>query len=665
MAPSSARSIKASAEELENHEMTTTEKGILTAYFGQPDVEDCSSDAVPNGALSAEGKQTIQLPEVVSMTKVFFEKNRLQLFSFLRTCLRNGTLQSFIGLPIKTKYFNRDTCAFPYVTFWRIDRTDFWADVDVRLTIDTTAGPVEWKGVLSVWCRFDTELTCTVEELTDSVDRRAEGCTMLSPFLVPYLTNKQVDEAAEEIWKQNRQEALLIPNYRDPVKLAERMGLRIEYYPLYNHQHAGAILFFADSKLQICDNRQNAEEAMPRTIHVIANTIVVNTNAVRSEYSGFNIYHECFHYEYHYLFYRLQDMYNTDIQKIKTIEIVMAQGTRLSDPVYFMEKQADRGAFGLALPATATQEAIREACNRVKHYRHAGEKYQLAGKALAREFDIPHFRIRARMIQLGHIEAKGALNYAEKKLIQPFAFDVEAWREEQHTFVVDRDTVSALMRQNDDFRAVMQSGSYIYADGHVVRNDPRFVKTVRDQLALTDWANAHVDECCLRFVRVYVQQNVGKYIFGRMYYDADYVKQTQFYLHDLINQEHLDELEAKYRYCRDFPISFRDAVDQLRNRKGLSLSSLSEQLNMDKATLLRRLDDPKKYRNEDFLTVLSLLFGLPDWLSRLLFKRAGLQLDDDNRRHQALAYILRVQSADGIEAANDFLKRNNQDPLSF
>ena len=645
--------------------MTTAEKEILTAYFGQPDVEDCSSDAVPNGALSAEGKQTIQLPEVVSMTKVFFEKNRLQLFSFLRTCLRNGTLQFLIELPIKTKYFNRDTCAFPYVTFWRIDRTDFWADVDVRLTIDTTAGPVEWKGVLSVWCRFDTELSCTVEELTDSVDRRAEGCTMLSPFLVPYLTNKQVDEAAEKIWKQYRQEALLIPNYRDPVKLAERMGLRIEYYPLYDHQHAGAILFFADSELQICDNRENAEEAMPRTIHIIANTIVVNTNAVRSEYSGFNIYHECFHYEYHYLFYRLQDMYNTDIQKIKTVEIVMAQGARLSDPVYFMEKQADRGAFGLALPATATQEAIREACNRVKHYRHAGEKYQLAGKALAREFDIPHFRIRARMIQLGHIEAKGALNYAEKKLIQPFAFDTEAWREEQHTFVVDRDTVSALMRQNDDFRAVMQRRSYIYADGHVVRNDPRFVKSARDQFVLTDWANAHVDECCLRFVRVYVQQDVGKYIFGRMYYDADYVKQTQFYLHDLINQEHLDELEAKHRYCRDFPISFRDAVDQLRNCKGLSLSSLSEQLNMDKATLLRRLDDPKKYRNEDFLTVLALLFGLPDWLSRLLFKRAGLQLDDDNRRHQALAYILRVQSVDGIEAANDFLKRNNQDPLSF
>ena len=89
--------------------------------------------------------------------------------------------------------------------------------MDVRLTIDTTAGPIEWKGILSVWCSFDTELSFIVDDLTDFVDRRAEGYTMLSSFLVPYLTNKQVDEAAEGIWKQYRQEALYFSNYRDPV----------------------------------------------------------------------------------------------------------------------------------------------------------------------------------------------------------------------------------------------------------------------------------------------------------------------------------------------------------------------------------------------------------------------------------------------------------------
>lgn len=458
--------------------MTTTEKAILTSYFGLPDVEDCSSDAVPDGALSAEGKQKIRLPEVVSMTKVFFAKNRLQLYSHLRTCLRNGVLQSLVGLPIRTKVFNKDTCTFPYVTFWRIDRTSFWADVDVVLKMDTAIGSIEWKGVLSVWCSFQDELVCSVEDLNDSVDRREEGYTMLSPFLIPYFTNRQVDEAAEGIWWQFRPDALYIPGLRDPVNLAERMGLHVVYYPVYQHKHAGAILFFADSDLQVCEETDDIDEIRTKTVRVPANTIVVNTNAVRCEYSGFNVFHECYHYEFHYLFYRLQEMYNTDVQKIRTIEVVMEQGAKLSDPVFFMEKQADRGAFGLALPATATRAAIDEACDKASHSRHAGEKYQIAGKALAWDLSLPHFRIRARMIQLGHTAAQGALNYVEKKLIQPFAFDIDAWRDEQHTFVVDPDTVTNLCKENEDFRELIQSGAYVYADGHVVRNDPRFVRII-------------------------------------------------------------------------------------------------------------------------------------------------------------------------------------------
>ena len=645
--------------------MTTTENAILTSYFGLPDIEDCSCDAVPNGALSADGKKKIRLPEVVSMTKVFFAKNRLQLYSYLRTCLRNGVLQSLVGLPIRTRVFNKETCTFPYVTFWRIDRTNFWADVDVVLKIDTAAGEIEWKGVLSTWCSFKKDLVCSVEDLNDCVNRREEGYTMLSPFLIPYLTNRQVDESAEGIWRQYRSDALYIPGLRDPVNLAERMGLHVEYYPVFEHEHAGAILFFADSELQICENTEALDEIRSRTVRVPANTIVVNTNAIRSEYSGFNVFHECFHYEFHYLFYRLQDMYNTDVQKIRTVEVVMGQGAKLSDPVFFMEKQADRGAFGLALPATATRAAIAEACDKVSHSRNAGEKYQIAGKKLARDLSVPHFRIRARMIQLGHTAAKGALNYVEKKLIQPFAFDTDSWRDEQHTFVIDPETVTNLCRENEDFYALIQSGAYIYADGHVVRNDPRFVRIERDRRLLTAWASCHVDECCLRFVLVYVQKNIGKYVFGRMYYDADYVRQTQFYLDDLINKEHLDELDAKYRYIREFPVLFREAFDLLRKKKGITLEALAERLNMEYRTLLRWLDDPKKIQNEDFITLLCLIFELPDWISRLLFKRAHIQLDEDNRRHQALEHILRVMSADGIDKANDYLAANHLPTLSI
>ena len=54
----------------------------------------------------------------------------------------------------------------------------------------------------------------------------------------------------------------------------------------------------------------------------------------------------------------------------------------------------------------------------------APEKMEIVGKALSRELGYPHFRIKPRMIQLGYIEARGALNYDDNhKLIQPFAFN--------------------------------------------------------------------------------------------------------------------------------------------------------------------------------------------------------------------------------------------------
>ncbi len=645
--------------------MKDYENRILTMYFGQPDQEDCSCDSVPDGALSLEGKKKILVPQVTSMTKYLFASSRLKMYSFLNRCLRNGTLRRIVGFQFFNRILNKDCCCFSHVSFWRIDRNCFWADVEVVLRLDTIDGPRVWKGFLSLWCSFEKVFTCSVEDLSESVDRREEGYDMLSPFLIPYFTNRRVDQVAEDLWTVYRQEAIALPGYRDPVKLAERMGLSVKYYPLFDHKGIGAVLFFADGELLVREEKEGFEEDTAKAVFIEANTIVVNTNSIRVDYSAFDVYHECFHYEYHYLFYRLQDMYNTDIRRIKSVEVVVNQEAGLSDPVYFMEKQANRGAYGLMMPASATEEMIKEECEKISRFRHAGEKYELAGKAISKALSLPHFRVRARMIQLGHLPAKGALNYADQKLIQPFAFDTEALREEQHTFVIDRETVTSLCRDSDEFLSVMQSGKYIYADGHVVRNDPRFVRNDRDQLLLTPWANSHVDECCLRFVRVYVQQNLGRYIFGRMYYDADYVRQTQFYLGDLINKEHLDELDAKHKYCREFPVSFREAFDLVRKKKEISLESLAERLNMEYRTLLRWLDDPKKCQNEDFITMLCLIFELPDWISRMLFKRAHVQLDEDNRRHQALQHILRVMSADGIEKANEYLAANSLSPLSI
>ena len=66
------------------------------------------------------------------------------------------------------------------------------------------------------------------------------------------------------------------------------------------------------------------------------------------------------------------------------------------------------------LPATFMRGIMAEKCGTLNSYAHEGEKYEQIGLAIADEYHIPHFRLRARMIQLGHIYAKGALNYVDR-----------------------------------------------------------------------------------------------------------------------------------------------------------------------------------------------------------------------------------------------------------
>ena len=730
----------------------------------QPEAEDCSIDiipdvtkpgAVPTGSCEkSEGaiKSTcgrLLVPDVVSMTKYLCSNHRLIIYSYLNQCLKDGSLAKTAKLDIRDTWLNRKSCELTEFSYWKIDRISFYTDVLVTLHLKTGRGTVTWQGTVAIWCSFeeeeeagkeesgswsfykkegDDDFIYMVEELVPNVPDRSEF-VRLSPFLVPYYKNARVDEVAEHIWARFLPEALPDPEMRDALTLAKRMGLSIWYLPVHKHKKINSILFFKADTIELLEEGSRPE-TVPQAIRIPANTIVINTNAIRQEYSSFDIFHECIHYEEHYLFYCLQKLNSNDVTKVPSIEIDPEEGSARKpagpddtgirehsgttadktvfpdgkntgssaegdqkkdqsaqkkawkDPIYFMEKQANRGASALMMPASDTrsrildesikaQETIRKTMGRPS--RHLGELYEEVGKQLSKKLGVPHFRIRARFIQLGYVEAKGSLNYVEKKLIQPFAFEPDSWQEPTHTFNIDRRTLQNLMIANEDLRKVMESKRYVYADGHVVRNGSRFLELKKDwmgldNLVLSDWANRHVDECCLRFVRVYMQEGIGQYVFGRMYYDAEFVARTRFYIDDFLNREKIgdiDDIEARMLYKQRFPKKFAEAFQFLRVANGTKMIEMADALGLTEQQLRRWLDMPTKYRNEDFLTAVALVLELPDWISRLLFKRAGLVLDDENARHVALDHILRAQSCDGIPAANSYLERHNLSALTY
>ena len=279
---------------------------------------------------------------------------------------------------------------------------------------------------------------------------------------------------------------------------------------------------------------------------------------------------------------------------------------------------------------------------------------------------VSFWRIRARMVQLGHIEAKGAFNYVKKERTEAFAFDPDSLRAEESTFVIDPDVLEGLKGHDSELSDLFDSQMFVYADGHVVMNKPEMLREEHGKLLLSDWASAHVDQCCLRFAREYIQVYPGRYEFGRLYYDADYHKQTMLYAGDMINEQNIDIADVPDQYkTTNSDKALVDMVDLLRKKSQLSQEKLAEAMNMNKDTLFRRLKDPMKYNNLDFVAAICLVLQTPIWLSRELLQKARVPLTPDGKRERAIMYILEQKFMDGIEAANEYLKKRNLEPLSF
>ena len=283
-----------------------------------PEDVDCSQDTIPADVTDMQGKREIWVPDFVSAKKVLFSAHKGRMYLYLNSCLRKGWLDDLVGCKVLNRTINRDVCNFPHVDFWRIDRENFFADVEVDLDLRTDQGMRRWNGYLVCWCNFKenedfhTErsentgrseiskkkkklryrLECSIEDLTDSVERPVGEYDRLNNNLAPYLKNKRGEEIADDIWRRHCEEALTDPSRRIAKMLAEKMGLTIMYHPVYEHMNVDSIVFFKEDELVVGEDRIEKDDAGRKKhikaskgepVIIPANTIVVNTNKIKRE----------------------------------------------------------------------------------------------------------------------------------------------------------------------------------------------------------------------------------------------------------------------------------------------------------------------------------------------------------------------------------------------
>ena len=247
--------------------------------------------------------------------------------------------------------------------------------------------------------------------------------------------------------------------------------------------------------------------------------------------------------------------------------------------------------------------------------------------------------------------------------MNPFSFDLDAWRSEEQTYVIDERTVKAIYDKSPDFRKFIDSGKFVYVDGHVVRNVPEYDDYTYGHPRLTARANMYINRCCLCFVRRYEQRNLEKYVYGRMYYDADYIKWTDFYLHEELVKYNNNLMKAKQEYTRNFPNDFSSAFHKLRNRNNMSMDDVADVLGTSTRNLERWIANPGEKISADIVAKLTILWKLPDWLSHLMFDRALIHLSEFDDRCFLINEICRAYWNDDISKANEYLAQYGQGPL--
>jgi transcriptional regulator with XRE-family HTH domain len=386
-------------------------------------------------------------------------------------------------------------------------------------------------------------------------------------------------------------------------------------------------------------------------VRIPGNTIVINSSVIPKDSCHLSVYHECIHFDWHYLFYRLQDMHNNDAKGFKTQRVAKTAKRRGENPLLWMEWQARRGSYALMMPASAMQPEIKTALEETAHLNwHLGRRLDCVARRISHENDHRKYLVRARLIQLGHVMAKGALNYVDDRYIEPFAFALEKGAG-NYTFVIDRKAAFAEYSKNPDFREYLDSGAFVYADGHICLYDPKYVEYTRYGAKLTKWANAHVDECCLRFISVYEQDNVAEYCFGSLNSDEEYNRHYLTLGNNDKGQAKLVSFDEITEIKRSLPSTFHELLVTLMKMQNVTIEQLAEKasISVDTIKRLRRIE--RRVYTIDQVVALCIGLHLPPWLSEELIKRAGFEF----RPQLEAGHVLQLAGCRSVSRAKSTL----------
>lgn len=323
----------------------------------------------------------------------------------------------------------------------------------------------------------------------------------LSDFLVPIIKKEQFDQIAEDFLRDFCPEALSTPMAIPARDIARKMGLNIKEIQLTRHFSLFGQVAFGDCTIKYYDN----DDRVYKPLSVSRGTILIDPNIYFMRNIGCmnnTIIHECVHWYKHRKYHELVKMYKPDAVLISCRVNETTKYRKQWLPEDWMEWHANGIAPRILMPKDMVLLKIEELIRKNELLFGSDNRLDLMERVLyelADFFQVSRTAAKIRMLDLGYREVEGVYSYIDDHYISNYAFAADSKHNNQ-TYSISLSDSFFEYCTNPGFAKLINSGNFVYVDGHYVINDPKYIKNSEDEsIDLTDYAKLHVDECCILF----------------------------------------------------------------------------------------------------------------------------------------------------------------------
>lgn len=434
--------------------------------------------------------------------------------------------------------------------------------------------------------------------------------------LVPIISRDAFENEATEFLEKYYPLALQEPVSVPIRRIAEDMGLSImEESLLSSELGVFGLVVFEDGNIK--DKNKNI---------VIRNakrgTVLIDPRVYYERTLGtvnFTIAHECFHWHRHQPYHALMKMLGANDELGKIIQCSIGSNSKDSEKwkaIDWMEWQANGVAPHILMPTSTAKIKVTELIEKYQIHFDGTDGYRIEEmiSELADFYGLSKQAVKMRIREMGYAKIDGAFIYVNGQYVTPFSFDASALSDNQSFTISSADLFKAYCL-NKEFRKAIDTGRFVYIEGHVCLDNEKYIVRSDGQIKLTQYALSHIDECCFVFDKGYSYESKyqGQKYYTQMMYKTPEQPNAQEYsfelnAHNKILLSQIQGASNSANAMRSYPGAFSETLVQLMKERKLSNKKLADASLVGERTI-QRLRNDEEYPTT-VQTVLGLCYGL-------------------------------------------------------